>query len=94
MTDSRHPLVLIVDDDLDTRELYRMVLESVGYRVEDVGLVQRAIAAVSAQVPDVVLTDWLLPIRVSAEQEAVGLDLSQHGEFMELEPMRQFGHFD
>ena len=40
------------------------------------------------------LTDWLLTIRVTAEQEAVGLDLSQHGEFMELEPTRQFGHFD
>jgi Amt family ammonium transporter len=38
------------------------------------------------------LTDWILPIRVTAEQEAVGLDLSQHGEFMELEPMRQFGY--
>src|SRR5262245_4076694 len=40
------------------------------------------------------LTDWLLPIRVTPEQEAVGLDLSQHGEFMELEPMRQFGYSD
>ena len=40
------------------------------------------------------LTDWLLPIRVTAEQEAIGLDLSQHGEFMELEPMRQFGYSD
>jgi len=40
------------------------------------------------------LTDWMLPIRVTAEQEAVGLDLSQHGEFMELEPMRQFGYSD
>ncbi len=38
------------------------------------------------------LTDWILPIRVTKEQEAVGLDLSQHGEFMELEPMRQFGY--
>ena len=38
------------------------------------------------------LTDWFLPIRVTPEQEAVGLDLSQHGEFMELEPMRQFGY--
>jgi Amt family ammonium transporter len=38
------------------------------------------------------LTDWILPIRVTAEQEAVGLDLSQHGEFIELEPMRQFGY--
>src|SRR5262245_59053578 len=40
------------------------------------------------------LTDWLLPIRVTPEQEAVGLDLSQHGAFMELEPTRQFGHID
>jgi Amt family ammonium transporter len=40
------------------------------------------------------LTDWLLPIRVTPEQEAVGLDLSQHGEFMELEPGRQFGYSD
>jgi Amt family ammonium transporter len=40
------------------------------------------------------VTDWLLPIRVTPEQEAVGLDLSQHGEFMELEPMRQFGYSD
>ena len=36
------------------------------------------------------LTDRFLSIRVTPEQEAVGLDLSQHGEFMELEPTRQF----
>ena len=36
------------------------------------------------------LTDWILPLRVTPEQEAIGLDLSQHGEFMELEPTRQF----
>src|SRR4051812_34992453 len=61
MTDLRQPLVLIVDDDLDTRELYRMVLESVGYRVEDAGRVQSAIAAGVRLIPDVVLADWLLP---------------------------------
>jgi hypothetical protein len=38
------------------------------------------------------VTEWLLPLRVTPEQEAVGLDLSQHGEFMELEPARQFGY--
>jgi ammonium transporter, Amt family len=38
------------------------------------------------------LTDALLPMRVTPEQEAVGLDLSQHGEFLELEPARQFGY--
>jgi len=37
------------------------------------------------------LTDWIIPIRVTEAEEAVGLDLSQHGEFMELEPTRQFG---
>jgi len=40
------------------------------------------------------VTDWLQPIRVTPEQEAVGLDLSQHGEFMELDPVRQFGYSD
>ena len=40
------------------------------------------------------LTDLVIALRVPAEQEAVGLDLSQHGEFMELEPNRQFGYSD
>jgi len=40
------------------------------------------------------ITDWMLPMRVTPEQEAVGLDLSQHGEFMELDPVRQFGYSD
>jgi DNA-binding response OmpR family regulator len=61
MSNPRHPLVLVVDDDLDTRELYRMVLESVGYRVNDAGDVRSAIAAAAAVAPDAVLTDWLLP---------------------------------
>jgi Amt family ammonium transporter len=40
------------------------------------------------------VTAWILPLRVTPEQEAVGLDLSQHGEFIELEAMRQFGLYD
>ncbi|MDZ7267183.1 MAG: ammonium transporter [candidate division KSB1 bacterium] len=31
------------------------------------------------------LTDWLIPLRVSAEQEEIGLDLSQHGESVQAE---------
>ena len=61
MTDIRGPLVLVVDDDFDTRELYRLVLEMVGYRVEDAGHVKGAFAAASRVIPDVVLADWLLP---------------------------------
>ena len=30
-----------------------------------------------------VLTDLIIPLRVSAEQEEIGLDLSQHGEVMQ-----------
>ena len=26
------------------------------------------------------ITDWVIPLRVSTEQETLGLDLSQHGE--------------
>jgi len=29
------------------------------------------------------VTDLIIPLRVSSEQEAAGLDLSQHGEVME-----------
>jgi CheY-like chemotaxis protein len=61
LTDQRQPLVAVVDDDRDTRELYRMVLESVGYRVEEAGTVAAALAVCRSFVPDVVLSDWLLP---------------------------------
>ena len=37
------------------------------------------------------ITDRIIPLRVTAEQEAVGLDLSQHAEFMELDASRQYG---
>ena len=40
-SDLNPPLVLVVDDDTDTRELYRLVLETVGYRVEDVATSRR-----------------------------------------------------
>ena len=56
-----HPLVLVVDDDSDTRELYRMVLESVGYRVEEASRVADAAATLQRIVPDVIMTDWMLP---------------------------------
>lgn len=37
------------------------------------------------------LTDRLITLRVPIEQEVVGLDISQHDEFLELDPFRQFG---
>ena len=36
------------------------------------------------------ITDLVIPLRVSDEQEEIGLDLSQHGEAMEAEPEPAF----
>jgi DNA-binding response OmpR family regulator len=55
------PCVVVVDDDRDSRELYRLVLESAGYRVLDAGSVDAACRLFRQSIPDVVLTDWLLP---------------------------------
>lgn len=56
-----HPRVLVVDDDNDTRELYRIMLEAVGYRVESADSVRAAAQRLSAAPPQVIMTDWLLP---------------------------------
>jgi Amt family ammonium transporter len=37
------------------------------------------------------ITDRLVTLRVTAEQEIIGLDISQHSEFLELNPFLQFG---
>lgn len=52
--------ILVVDDDLDTRELYRLVFESSGYRVSEAGSVADGVRLGSLTRPDVVLTDWRL----------------------------------
>ena len=54
------PLVLVVDDDADTRELYRLVYESGDFRVAEATSVAEALASAASLRPDVVLTDWLL----------------------------------
>ena len=55
------PYVLAIDDDLDTRELYSFLLESVGYHVETAGNVTSAVDSLDRNVPSVVITDWRLP---------------------------------
>jgi SAM-dependent methyltransferase len=37
------------------------------------------------------ITDRLITLRVPVAQEAIGLDISQHNEFLELDAFRQFG---
>ena len=59
--DPRHPHVLVVDDDPDTRELYHIMLGSVGYGVTSAGTVRAGVDLARKNTPNVVLTDWRLP---------------------------------
>jgi CheY-like chemotaxis protein len=61
MTDRPQPFVLIADDDLDTRELYRACFDTNGYRTAEAGTGSQAIATAVEIVPDVLLTDYVLP---------------------------------
>ena len=54
-------LVLLVDDDDNTRRGYAELLESRGFRVMGAGSAADAFARCSEQTPDVVVTDIALP---------------------------------
>lgn len=54
------PLILVVDDDRDTRELFKFVFEGSGYRVAEADSVESAVGAAHRLRPDAVLTDWML----------------------------------
>lgn len=55
------PVVLVADDDRDTRELYRACFDTNGYRTAEVCTGSQAIVAAVEIVPDVLLTDYVLP---------------------------------
>lgn len=61
MTGSRLPFVLVADDDQDTRELYRACFDTNGYRTAEAGTGSQAIVSAVEIVPDVLLTDFMLP---------------------------------
>jgi two-component system cell cycle response regulator DivK len=59
---SRRPVVLIVEDETDLRNLYAQQLSLSGFDVLQAGNGQDAIATVSSQSPDVVVMDLSLPV--------------------------------
>jgi CheY-like chemotaxis protein len=61
MAGSRLPFVLVADDDQDTRELYRACFDTNGYRTAEAGTGSQAIVSAVEIVPDVLLTDFVLP---------------------------------
>jgi PAS domain S-box-containing protein len=54
------PLILVVDDDRDTRELYKLVFDAGEYRVEEAASVAEGLRAADRLRPDVIVTDWRL----------------------------------
>ena len=61
ITDRRQPFVLVADDDRDTRELYRACFDTNGYRTAEAGTGSQAIVTAVEILPDVLLTDYVLP---------------------------------
>jgi len=57
----RDPFVLVADDDRDTRELYRACFDTVGYPTAEAETGSQAIVSAVEIVPDVLLTDYVLP---------------------------------
>src|SRR5687767_14016450 len=55
------PLVLIVEDDLSTREMYCMFLIDSGFRITEAHNGHQALAKAQECRPDVVLTDLAVP---------------------------------
>jgi two-component system, cell cycle response regulator DivK len=53
--------VLVADDDRDTRELYRACFDTSGYQTAEAGTGSLAIVSAVEIVPDVLITDFVLP---------------------------------
>src|SRR5919198_3946285 len=58
---ARGPLVLVVDDDPQVRELVRVNLEVEGYSVREAGNAEEGLAAVEDDAPDLLLLDVMMP---------------------------------
>lgn len=54
--------ILIVDDEQDILEILQMILEMEGHAVDTASTGQQAIDKMSAVVPDLVLSDVMMPV--------------------------------
>jgi excisionase family DNA binding protein len=55
------PVVLVVDDDPQVRELVRVNLELEGYTVREAGSADEGMQALAEEVPDLILLDVMMP---------------------------------
>src|SRR3954465_15738862 len=58
---ARGPLVLLVDDDPQVREVVRINLEMEGYAVREAANAEDGLAALENEAPDLILLDVMMP---------------------------------
>ena len=61
-SESTTPVVLLVDDSQDERDMYTQQLEATGYTVQVAENGEAALRRVAAGVPDVVVMDLVMPV--------------------------------
>ncbi|MEM8862263.1 MAG: response regulator [Chloroflexota bacterium] len=70
--------VMVIDDEVDLVQLYKMVLKMAGYNVAGATSGRRALSEISDYLPDLILLDVMMP-------EISGIDVCQKIRKMELE---------
>ena len=76
---ARGPMVLVVDDDEQVREVVRLNLELEGYAVKEASNAEEGLAALEEEAPDLILLDVMMPqvdgwemLRRVQEQHGIG----------------------
>ncbi len=64
---NRHPTILVVDDDPDTRELMAAWLDAEGYCVRTATNGKEALQVLQREVPCAMLVDLMMPVMDGAE---------------------------
>jgi DNA-binding response OmpR family regulator len=78
---TRKAHILVVDDDPNSREIVQTYLESRGYSVRTAANGEAALAAVQAQLPELVLLDVMMP---GMDGWEVARTLKDHADFADI----------
>jgi CheY-like chemotaxis protein len=78
--------ILLVDDEPEILTAWRLILESEGYEVACASNGAEAIARIASFVPNLIITDWMMPImdgaqlccRLKAMPQFVGVPILLH----------------
>lgn len=78
---TRKTHILVVDDDPNSREIVQTYLESRGYSVHTAANGEAALAAVQAQLPELILLDVMMP---GMDGWEVARTLKDHADYADI----------